>query len=118
MKQIKEKYDAIAKEASDFKRFVVEKWSVAIALIVALSVKNLVNSLVDNILSPILAFLLRGKSIYEMSYKLADKAFIKYGKFFQEFASFIILMLIVFVASKILNKQIESEKTTNLNFKL
>ncbi len=105
MKIIKDKYNAIAKEADNFKNFVFEKWSVAIALVVALAVKNLVSSLVETILTPILAFILRGKSIYEMSYNLTAKSSIKYGQFLQEFTTFIILMLLVFVASKFLNSK-------------
>ena len=109
MKIIKDKYNAIAKEAGSFKQFVFEKWSVAIALVVALAVKNLVTALVENILTPIMAFILRGKSIYEMSYNLTSTSSIKYGQFLQELSTFLLLMLLVFIASKFLNRKVEAE---------
>lgn len=109
MKIIKDKYEAIAKEAGSFKRFVFEKWSVGIALVVAMAVKNLVTALVENILTPIFAFVLRGKSIYDMSYQLTATSSIKYGQFLQEFSTFLILMLLVFVASKFIKSKAEAE---------
>ena len=103
--KIKEKYENIAKEATQFKTFVQEKWSIAIALVVALAVKNLVKSLVGNILSPLFIYFLKGKSIYESSYQLTSSAAINYGHFLQEFTIFIILMLLVYLASRLLKIQ-------------
>ena len=108
---IKDKYKVLTEEAGNFKKFVFEKWSIAIALIVALAAKNLVSSLVENLITPVLSFVITGKGVYQWSYQINDTTVVRYGKFFEELTTFILLMLIVYIASKILNKKKEESNS-------
>lgn len=114
--KIKEKYEAISKEALMFREFVQDRWSVGIALVAAFAVKNLVNSLVVNIITPLISYFIGKKSFYDLTFTLSSESVIKYGSFLQELITFMILMFLIYLAAKFL--KIKIEKDAKIEYKI
>ena len=88
----------IAKEASDFKKFISRGNVVdmAVGVIVGGAFGKIVSSLVNDILMPIIGVLLGGLNFSDLSIKVGE-ATVKYGSFIQTIIDFLIISFSIFM---------------------
>lgn len=106
-KEIKKKNHLknIAKEASDFKKFISRGNVVdmAVGVIVGGAFGKIVSSLVNDILMPIIGVLLGGLNFSDLSIKVGE-ATVKYGSFIQTIIDFLIISFSIFMMIQLFEK--------------
>lgn len=95
----------IAKEASDFKKFISRGNVVdmAVGVIVGGAFGKIVSSLVNDILMPIIGVLLGGLNFSDLSIKVGE-ATVKYGSFIQTIIDFLIISFSIFMMIQLFEK--------------
>ena len=83
---------------SDFKKFLMQGdlVSVAVAFIIGLAFKTLVDSLVNNILMPIIGAVFGKPSFDDLTFKIGDGV-VRYGLFINAVINFLIIAATLFV---------------------
>jgi large conductance mechanosensitive channel len=83
---------------SDFKKFLMQGdlVAVAVAFIIGLAFKTLVDSLVNNVLMPIIGAVFGKASFDDLTFKIGDGV-VKYGLFINAIINFLIIAATLFV---------------------
>jgi large conductance mechanosensitive channel len=85
----------------EFKEFIDkgDLVTIAVGLILALALTDLVNSLVDNIINPIIAAVFKEPNFDELTVEIGEGV-ITYGRFITALISFLILAFVLFLMVK------------------
>jgi large conductance mechanosensitive channel len=87
---------------SDFKKFIMQGdlVSLAVAFIMGLAFKKVVDSLVDNVFTPLVGAIFGKPSFDDLTFKIGDGV-IKYGLFVNAIVNFLITAATVFVVVRV-----------------
>ncbi len=89
----------------EFREFIAsgDLIAIAVGLIMALTLFDVINSLVENIINPIIAAVFGKPDFSELTLDIGDGV-IKYGNFLNALITFVIIAFVLFLMVKLYNK--------------
>lgn len=105
------KNNALAKETSEFKKFIMRGniLDMAVGVIIGGAFGKIVTSLVNDILMPLIGILIGGLDFTSLTINIKD-ATISYGTFIQNIVDFLIIAISIFAFIRLVQKLTHKEK--------